>query len=124
MGDSLKILIVDDEKVIRDLFEFTLGYSGHAVTLADTAEKALECIRTEDFDIVFIDIVMPEKDGVELLKEIKALHPQLPVVMMSGYSITDKRKEALNEGAVTCLNKPFEVEDIKRIIKETIGKDT
>jgi DNA-binding NtrC family response regulator len=68
-------------------------------------------------------MVMPELDGVELLKEVKALLPQLPVVMMSGYSIEEKRRQAVHFGAVDCLKKPFEVDDIRRVVKQAIGEE-
>src|SRR3989338_4461874 len=119
----LKILVVDDKKVIGDLFDFTLGYSGHIITVLDNPTDALNAVRDNDFDIAFLDIVMPEKDGVELLQELRMIAPKLPVIMMSGYSVEDKKIKARELGAVTCLKKPFEIDDIKRVIKSAIGKD-
>ncbi|OGX07375.1 MAG: hypothetical protein A2Z88_03820 [Omnitrophica WOR_2 bacterium GWA2_47_8] len=121
--DKLKILVVDDKQVIGDLFEFTLGYSGHIITVVNSAFEAVERIKSEKFDIAFVDIVMPERDGVELLEDIKKVAPQLPVVMMSGYSVEDKREKSKKLGAITCLKKPFEIEDVKKIIKSTLGRD-
>ena len=121
--DKLNILVVDDNKVIGDLFDFTLGYSGHTITVVDNAKTALGVIKDQNFDIVFIDIVMPEKDGVETLREIKELSPRLPVVMMSGYSVEDRRTKAQELGAVACLKKPFEMEDVKKVIKIALGRD-
>ena len=66
---------------------------------------------------------MPESDGVQVLKEVKAITPDLPVVMMSGYSLDDKRQQASLLGAVDCLKKPFEVDDIRRVVKEAIGRE-
>lgn len=123
MSDKLSILVVDDKKVIGDLFEFTLGFSGHIITIVDNARRALDAIQGQSFDIVFLDIVMPDKDGVQVLKEIKAVAPRLPVVMMSGYSVEDKKKEAKQSGAVAFLKKPFEMDDVKRAIKEVLGQD-
>ena len=123
MSKKLKILVVDDEKIIGELFEFTLNYSGHSTTYVKSAQEALEAIDREKFDIAFVDIVMPEKDGVQLLKEIKEKKKNLPVVMMTGYSIEDKKREAMEIGVVSCLNKPFEVDEIKDAIKRAIGKD-
>ena len=121
--NRLKILVVDDKKVIGDLFDFTLGYSGHIITVLDNAKDAINVVKTNEFDIAFLDIVMPEKDGVELLQELKAISPQLPVIMMSGYSVEDKKLKAKDLGAAICLKKPFEIDDVKRVIKSTIGKD-
>ncbi len=120
---SLNILVVDDKKVIGDLFDFTLGYSGHVITVVDNAQAAVDVVRKKSFDIAFLDIVMPDKDGVETLKEIKEISPRLPVVMMSGYTIEEKREQARTCGAVTCLKKPFEIDDVKDVIRETLGRE-
>ncbi len=57
--EKIKILVIDDKKVIGDLFSFTLGYSGHDITVADNAASAVEAVKNKEFDIAFIDIVMP-----------------------------------------------------------------
>ena len=121
--EKIRILVIDDKKIIGDLFAFTLGYSGHTITVADHAAAAVEAVKNKEFDIAFIDIVMPGKDGVAIFKEIQAIVPKLPVVMMSGYSVEDKRNKARDLGAITCLKKPFEMEDVKRVIKVAIGKE-
>ena len=121
--EKLNILVVDDKKVIGDLFDFTLGFSGHAIPVVDTANAALDSIKGKSFDIIFLDIVMPEKDGVEILREIKAVSPHLPVVMMSGYSVEERKIKAEELGAVTCLKKPFEMDDVKKVIKSALGRD-
>ncbi len=123
MIPRLKILVVDDKKVIGDLFDFTLGYNGHIITVVDNATDALDAIKNQEFDIAFFDIVMPGRDGVELLRDVRTLSPKLPIVMMSGYSVEDKKQRAQELGAVTCLKKPFEIEDVKKVIKATIGKE-
>ncbi len=121
--DKLKVLVVDDKKVIGDLFDFTLGYSGHQITVVDNALDAINAIRKQEFDVAFLDIVMPGKDGVEVLQDIREVSPKLPIIMMSGYSVEDKRSQAAALGAVTCLKKPFEMEDVKKAIKAAIGRE-
>ena len=121
--EKIKILVIDDKKVIGDLFDFTLGYSGHEITVADNAAAAMEVVKNKEFDIAFIDIVMPGKDGVAILEEIRTIAPKLPIVMMSGYSVEERRNKARDLGAITCLKKPFEMEDVKRVIKVAIGKE-
>jgi len=119
----LKILVVDDKKVIGDFFILTMGYYGHHITVVHDMAHTLEAIKQQKFDIAFMDVMMPEKDGVEVLKEVKTIAPELPVVMMSGYSLDDKRQQAKLLGAVDCLKKPFEVDDIRRVIKQALGHD-
>ena len=120
---KIKVLVVDDKKIIGDFFDFTLGYSGgYDITVVDNATAAIEMVKKKSFDIAFLDIVMPDKDGVVTLLEIRAIAPKLPIVMMSGYSVEEKRTKAKELGAITCLKKPFEIEDVKKVIQETLGK--
>jgi len=119
----LNILVVDDKKVIGDFFNLTMGYYGHQITVVHDLKHTLEAIKGQQFDIAFMDVMMPGCDGVEILKEVKAISPGLPVVMMSGYSLDEKRQQASLLGAVGCLKKPFEVDEIRRIIKDAIGEE-
>jgi len=119
----LKILVVDDKKVIGDFFNLTMGYYGHHITVTHELPHTLEALKQHQFDIAFMDMMMPGHDGVEMLKKVKAVTPGLPVVMMSGYSLDDKHQQASLLGAVSCLKKPFEVDDIRRVVKEAIGQD-
>ena len=119
----LNILVVDDKKVIGDFFNLTMGYYGHHITVVHDLWETLHAVRHNHYDIAFMDMMMPGKDGVEVLKEVKAITPGLPVVMMSGYSLDDKREQASLLGAKTCLKKPFEVDDIRRVVKEAIGQE-
>src|SRR5271170_7742708 len=116
----LNILVVDDKKVIGDFFNLTMGYYGHHITVVHDLPHTLEAIKHHTFDIAFMDMVMAGDDGVEVLKEVKAITPGLAVVMMSGYSLDEKRRQATLLGAVDCLKKPFEVEDIRRVVREAI----
>jgi DNA-binding NtrC family response regulator len=120
--DKIKVLVIDDKQVIGDLFEFALRYEGHEVTFIKDPHQALEGIRSKEFDVAFVDLVMPDEDGVDVLSEIKKIKPSLPVVMMSGYAIEERRKKALECGAVCCINKPFELDEIRRVIQLATGK--
>jgi len=121
-ANRIKVLVVDDKKVIGDFFDFTLGYFGHEITVINDPHEAARMAQTRPFDIAFLDIMMPQKDGVEVLKEIKSSVPGLPVVMMSGYSLQERRDLAKELGAVGCLKKPFELDDVRRVVKEALGK--
>jgi CheY-like chemotaxis protein len=100
-----------------------MGYYGHHITVVQTLDETMKAIKHHRFDIAFMDMIMPDNDGVEVLKQVKAAVPALPVVMMSGYSLDDKRGQAKSLGAVECLKKPFEVDDIRRVVKEVIGQE-
>ena len=119
----MNVLVVDDKRVIGDFFDFTLGYYGHTIKVVHDSDEAIKVASQGNFDVAFLDIIMPKKDGLEVLAEIKKMTPGLPVVMMSGYSVEEKRSRAQALGAVTCLKKPFDVTDIRAAIKEAVGKD-
>lgn len=123
IANPIKILVVDDKKVIQDFFDITLGFYGHLITVVQDPVQVNKIIKENVFDIAFIDMVMPDKDGVEVLRGVKAICPQLPVVMMSGYSIQEKKDEAVRLGASGCLKKPFELEDVRRVIKLVIDRE-
>ncbi len=122
MENRINVLVIDDKKVIRDFFDITLGYYGHNITVLHDPMDVASVLDGKEYDIAFVDMMMPEKDGVEVLKELKSARPQMPVVMMSGYSLEEKRRQALDLGACGCLKKPFEVEDLRTIIREMTGK--
>ena len=119
----IKILVVDDKKVIQDFFDITLGYYGHQITVVQDPALVVGLVKQKAFDIVFLDMIMPEKNGIEVLKDLKNASPQLPVVMMSGYSLQEQKDEAVRLGAMGCLKKPFELEDVRKIIKQVIARD-
>lgn len=121
--EKLKILVVDDKRVVGDMFDITLGYVGHKVTCITNPDEVINLIQKEQFDIAFLDLIMPKTDGVDLLGRLRKLSPDLPVVLMSGYSVEDKWIRGKELGAVSCLRKPFEYEDIRKVVKEAIGKD-
>ncbi len=121
--EKLKILVVDDKHVVGDMFDITLGFYGHKVTCITNPEEAISLIQKEQFDIAFLDLIMPKTDGVDLLGRLRKLSPDLPVVLMSGYTVEDKWTRGKELGAASCLRKPFEYEDIRKVVKEAIGKD-
>ncbi|MBF0511811.1 MAG: response regulator [Candidatus Omnitrophica bacterium] len=123
MMKPLHILVVDDKKVIGDYFNLTLGHYGHHISVAHDLPQALDAVKKEGFDIAFMDMMMPGVNGVKVLEEIKALVPGLPVVMMSGFILDDMRTRAQSLGAVDFLKKPFEVDDIRRVVKNVIGHE-
>lgn len=121
LSNKIKALIIDDKKVIGDFFNYVLGADGHDITIVHNPNEALDLIKNRSFDIAFCDIVMPQKDGLTLLQEIKTTYPELPVVMMSGFMLESQRRKAFELGAVTCLDKPFQKEDLQTAIKSATG---
>ena len=106
------ILIVDDEEVIRALFKETLMRLGHSVITAETGSKAVELVRQQDIDLVFLDLKMPDLDGVEIFSQIKTIKPNLPVTIITGYPESDMMVRVLARGPFGVMNKPFSESDI------------
>lgn len=120
---SVKVLVIDDKRVMGDLFHLTLQDECYKITYVQESNEAMCCLQAENFDIIFLDFIMPQKDGLEIFKEIKSLKPSVPVVLMSGFSVEEKRVEATQLGALTCLKKPFEMDTVKGLIKTVMEKD-
>jgi len=102
------ILVVDDEKSIRDSIKMILEYEHYEVDLAEDGAKALMKIENNNFDLVLLDIKMPGMDGMEVLGKIKELYPDLPVVMISGHGTIETAVEATKKGAFDFLPKPLD----------------
>lgn len=116
MVSPMKILVVDDEQVMRDLFTRVLKLKGYIVTTVESGKEAVERVKEEEFDTTFIDVVMPEMDGVETFKAIKEVNPKVHGVMMTAFAVEDKIKEAMQEGAIDYLYKPFDIAEIMTVI--------
>ncbi len=113
-----KILFVDDDESILDAAKTALEVYGYEVITADSGKKCLE--KLEEADIVFLDIKMPEMDGIETLKEIKKRKPSLPVVMITAYATVDTAIEAMKIGASDYIRKPFDMEELEKSILAAI----
>lgn len=113
-----KILVVDDEIGIRELLSDILTDEGYAVETAENAETARRRIGAEEFDLILLDIWMPDTDGVSLLKELKVrnlLH--CPVLMMSGHATIETAVEATKFGALACLEKPISMQKLLESVR-------
>ncbi|MEN3013405.1 MAG: response regulator [Endomicrobiia bacterium] len=112
----MKILIIDDDTEILDLLNTFFSSLGHQVTTTTNSIDGLKYVAKEIYDLVMLDIKLPEKDGIEVLKEIKKIDANLPVVMVTGYKEAEKVIEAFRHGALDCLLKPFNFDYIKNNI--------
>jgi excisionase family DNA binding protein len=111
-GGKISILVVDDDEVIRHLFKDTLEEGGHSVVTASTSTEGIECVKRQDFDLVFLDLKMPDMDGAELLKQVRGLKPRLPVTVITGYPGSEMMERALRQGPLGVMEKPFNAPDI------------
>lgn len=117
------ILVVDDEIGIRELLSEILGDEGHVVTVAENAAAARGRRQAETFDLVLLDIWMPDTDGVTLLKEWAATGAlTMPVIMMSGHATIDTAVEATRIGAMDFLEKPIALQKLLRAVQKGLDR--
>jgi len=115
------ILIVEDEAIMRESLRDWLTDGGYQVETAEEGEEALKAIAEQDFGIVILDLKLPGKDGIEVLREAREKRPQLKGIIITAYPSVSTAVEAMKEGAVDYLPKPFELNDLEKLIRETLG---
>jgi len=120
--DKAKILIAEDEKAQRDLLEGFLKKEGYSVDAVVNGKEALQRLEGNFFDIALIDYKMPELDGLQTLREIRRLYPDLPVVMMTAYGTVETAVTTMKEGALDYLTKPIDLEEILLIFQKVMER--
>ncbi len=119
MTRQLNILIVDDEEAIRTLLVRFLSKM-HKTFGAATGEEAVELAQQRRFDVAFVDMRMPGMDGLDTLRALKTICPDTCIVIITGYAEDERLTAALREGAITCLKKPFRIDEIRNIIDQNV----
>jgi DNA-binding NtrC family response regulator len=114
MDDKIRILIVDDEEVVRHSYRRILSGDGYTVAAASNGEKALKIMEDNPFDVILLDVRMPEMNGLQVLKAIKERWPESEVVIITGYPSIQGAKEAVRLGAFDYLTKPVAPEHVVR----------
>ena len=117
-----KILIVDDEKSIRDFLEIMLKKEGYRVSSASGGEDAMRLFNNSSYDLVISDVRMKGMGGVELLKNIKETSPETIVLIVTAYASVDTAIDAMKAGAYDYLTKPFKIDEVKYIIKNALDR--
>jgi len=105
-------LVIDDEEVICNLIRDTLTEKGYSVVFVSDAKKGVELVQYNKFDVVFLDLRMPEMDGIAVLKKLKEYGPDNVVVIITGYPSFETIRESMHEGAFDYLVKPFDLEEL------------
>jgi DNA-binding response OmpR family regulator len=110
------ILVVDDEPDIVIILSEYLSDEGFAVCTAQNGEAGLEKIREHKIDLALLDVAMPKLNGIETLREIKRMSPELPVIMITAFRDAEKVAEAFRLGAFDCIFKPFDLKYLRKAI--------
>jgi len=118
--DAATVVVVDDDEAMRDSCRQTLERSGYRVVTATDAFSALKAIRLQTPDLVILDLKMPGVDGTELLRRIRAEHPGLDVVVITGYSSVGSAVECMRLGAYDYLPKPFDTEALRLVVRRAV----
>ena len=124
MISSKHILIVDDSQDLTHVIADFLGMYGYRVSTARDGHDALECMNSEHIQVVVSDIHMPRMDGFTLMGEIKAKYPKVPIVLITGFSISEAQKLAFDRGADAFVAKPFKLKELKSVIESVSQEDT
>ncbi len=117
-----RILAVDDEPVVLDSFRRILVLEGFSVDTVETGPEALGLVQRRDYDFVFTDLKMPGMDGVEVVKAVKHLRPDVDVVVITGYATIETAVETLQQGACEYVQKPFTAEELADFAKKLLIK--
>ena len=115
------ILIVEDETIMRESLRDWLTTGGYQVETAEDGAKALQTITEKDFDIVILDLRLPGKNGIEVLKEAREKKPQIKGIIMTAYPSVQTSVEAMKAGAIDYLPKPFDLNEMEKLIQNTLG---
>ena len=119
--DNIDILVVDDDISHCTILQALLRGWGYNVALANSGRQALEQVREQVFDLVLCDVRMAEMDGIATLKEIKALNPAIPVLIMTAYSSVETAVDALKTGALDYLIKPLDFDNLQATLEKALA---
>lgn len=117
-----KILVIDDERSIRNSMKDILSFEGHEVMLAENGMEGLTVMKQDKPEVVFCDIKMPKMEGIEVLKRIKEFTSETPVIMISGHGTIDTAIDAIKNGAYDFIEKPLDLNRILITIKNATDK--
>jgi len=117
-----RVLICDDYKAIRDIVRKTCETAGYETIEASTGKEAIELYKSTGADLVFLDVLIPEMDGIEVMETLKKIDPAVRVIAMSGAAMGGTYLELIRRrGAIKCLTKPFSIDDLLAAIREVLS---
>jgi excisionase family DNA binding protein len=118
---AAQILVVDDEPTVGDLIKNTFEMGRYQVTTILSSLEALQIIKQKRFDLIFLDLLMPEIDGSELFKHIREIDKDVPVVIVTGYPHSDIMEKAMEYGPFTVIKKSFMINDVLGVVRSIAG---
>ncbi len=122
--EEMHILVVDDEKIIREGAKRILAKEGWKTTIAESGERGLELIKSSTFQILLLDLMMPGISGMEVLKTVRESQPDLLVIVITGYATIENAVEAMRNGAYDFISKPFTPDQLRIVVRRALDKLT
>jgi DNA-binding NtrC family response regulator len=120
MPDVTKIMVIDDEPLMRMTIQDALVAEGYKVITAETGGNGLTLLRENQTDMVITDLRLPDMDGIQMLREVKTVSPETPVILITAYGSIDSAVTAMKEGASDYLTKPFSMDELLLIIRRIL----
>ena len=121
MKPPARILIVDDEAIMRDSLNDWLMEDGYEAVAVEDGQKAIEIVRSQPFNVVLCDLKMPGMDGIETMQKIKEINKDLPVIIITAYATVNTAVESMKQGAYDYIVKPFDPEEVSHLIRKIIS---
>jgi len=118
LSRDVRILVVDDEEVIRDVLGTLLEREGYDVSVAPTAGEALALFEAEPYDLILLDLMLPDRPGLELMRDIRRQDPDAVVVIVTAYSSIEGAIEAMRDGAFHYIPKPFQNQEVLLTVRK------
>lgn len=116
-----RILVIDDDHDYRTILREFIENRGHTVLEADNASSGTDIFLREKIDLVVSDFMMPEKSGMELLSELKAIHPKVLFIMVTGFASLETAKQAMRLGAYDLLSKPVDMDQLSTVMQRALS---
>ena len=116
------VLIIDDEAAIRESLQTLLEFEGYSVDVANDGEEGLTRIAERPFDLVLLDFALPERNGIEILREIRERDSELPVIMITAYGTVENAVNAMQAGATNFIQKPWDNEKLLADVRTAVGR--
>jgi DNA-binding NtrC family response regulator len=116
------ILVVDDEAIVRESIRDWLKDSGYEVSVAESGEEALKLIQKQNFGVMILDLRLPGMNGIDVLKKVKVLKPDIKSIVITAYPTMLTQEEATKLGAIDYLVKPVFPDKLEELIRNTVGE--
>jgi excisionase family DNA binding protein len=120
VGKPVNILVIDDEPVIGRVFKKGLASNGYQVTTITNGLEAIKLVTGKQYNLIFLDLLMPEIDGFAVFKHIRKIDKNVPIVIITGYPDSDLLGKIMEQGPFMVLKKPLNIEDIRKTIHSVI----